>query len=29
MVHVWTVADGKVATFQQHVDTYADTYMVR
>jgi uncharacterized protein len=21
MVHVWTVADGKVATFQQHVDT--------
>jgi uncharacterized protein len=22
MVHVWTVADGKVATFQQHVDTH-------
>ena len=21
MVHVWTVADGKLATFQQHVDT--------
>lgn len=21
MVHVWTVADGKIATFQQHVDT--------
>lgn len=21
MAHVWTVADGKVATFQQHVDT--------
>lgn len=22
MVHVWTVADGKIATFQQHVDTH-------
>lgn len=21
MAHVWTVADGKLATFQQHVDT--------
>ena len=21
MVHVWTVTDGKLATFQQHVDT--------
>jgi ketosteroid isomerase-like protein len=21
MVHVWTMADGKLATFQQHVDT--------
>jgi ketosteroid isomerase-like protein len=21
MVHVWTVADGKLTTFQQHVDT--------
>ena len=21
MVHVWTVADGKLATFQQHIDT--------
>ena len=21
MVHVWTIADGKVATLQQHVDT--------
>lgn len=21
MVHVWTLADGKLATFQQHVDT--------
>lgn len=21
MVHVWTVDDGKLATFQQHIDT--------
>ena len=28
MAHVWTLADGKVTRFQQHVDTAKERYLI-
>ena len=28
MAHVWTLADGKVTRFQQHVDTAKESYLL-
>ena len=28
MAHVWTLADGKITSFQQHVDTAKERYLV-